>query len=428
MKIGFATDTNILERIDKSDLYTCKSVLDTTDIYIDYIEDLPKTKSQCELTYYMPEIVQEELLEQRKSAFNESYDNFVKKYDGLSFALNGEIPKSNIDELLQSEREKYSDKFKLIKLKYTSELFEKMVNDALKKNAPFDKRLEGKKADAGFKDALIWQTIIHSKEIDDCDEFYFFTADLVFKDGEEELVKEFNKHHNKTKINIINIKCEGSQRQEVLNTLISKYNLYKTDVIKLYNKEIIIQFIRKMKYKNEDVFYYSDDKIQVKLVNIDYASFDLSDFYIEEVEKEKDKFKIKCFFKTRKYETNNDTNIIDKKILNGIITIDLKEEEKEELKYECINCNASKINFNTDIFDLIRGLSINLSSTLTSEVLNAIKENMKSYQELLDPLKGVREAIASVSQESMNVYKAALDPLKDIKSLTTFNNKSDDKK
>ena len=376
----------------------------------------------------MPEIVQEELLEQRKSAFNESYDNFAKKYDGLSFALNGEIPKSNIDELLQSEREKYSGKFKLIKLEYTNELFEKMVNDALKKNAPFDKKLEGKKTDAGFKDALIWQTIIHSKEIDDCDEFYFFTADSAFKDGKEELVKEFNEHHNKTKINIISIKCEGSQRQEVLNTLINKYNLYKTDVIKLYNKEIIIEFIRKMKYKNEDVFYYSDDKIQVKLINIDYTNFDLYDFYIEEVEKEKDKFKIKCFFKTRKYETNNDTNIIDKKILNGIITIDLKEEEKEELKYECINCNTSKINFNTDIFDLIRGLSINLSSTLTSEVLNAIKENMKSYQELLDPLKGVREAIASVSQESMNVYKAELDPLKDIKSLTTFNNKSDDKK
>lgn len=37
MKIGFATDTNILERIDKSDLYTCKSVLDTTDIYISII-------------------------------------------------------------------------------------------------------------------------------------------------------------------------------------------------------------------------------------------------------------------------------------------------------------------------------------------------------------------------------------------------------
>lgn len=34
-------------------------------------------------------------------------------------------------------------------------LFRKMIDDAIKKNPPFDKSSEGRKTDAGLKDALI---------------------------------------------------------------------------------------------------------------------------------------------------------------------------------------------------------------------------------------------------------------------------------
>lgn len=59
MKIGFATDTNILRKNNLSD---CQRILDVTDMYTDYIESLNKIKSSHELIYYMPEIVVDELL------------------------------------------------------------------------------------------------------------------------------------------------------------------------------------------------------------------------------------------------------------------------------------------------------------------------------------------------------------------------------
>ena len=67
MKIGFATDTNLLK---KQDLHDCKEILDATDIYTEYIKALKNIESRKELIYYMPEIVVEELLMQKENAFN----------------------------------------------------------------------------------------------------------------------------------------------------------------------------------------------------------------------------------------------------------------------------------------------------------------------------------------------------------------------
>ena len=62
MKIGFATDSNILK---KQNLYENEKTLDVIDIYAEYIESLKNIKSKNELVYYMPEIVVEELLMQK---------------------------------------------------------------------------------------------------------------------------------------------------------------------------------------------------------------------------------------------------------------------------------------------------------------------------------------------------------------------------
>ena len=68
MKIGFVTDTNILGK-EKGKWYDCKTVLDGTDIFIEYIEALSKTDEKKELVYFMPEMVIEELFAQKKRSF-----------------------------------------------------------------------------------------------------------------------------------------------------------------------------------------------------------------------------------------------------------------------------------------------------------------------------------------------------------------------
>lgn len=216
MKIGFATDTKILR---KNKLSECQKILDATDIYTEYIETLNKIKSKHELVYYMPEIVADELLIQKEFSFNQSYKFFEDRYRENSYALLGELPKNNIKDMLAQEKEEY----KLIKLEYTAELMETLVKEALMKKAPFDKSVEGKKTDAGFKDALIGKTIVLSTDIGECEQFYFFTADKAFDEGKEELINEFKSKHPKTKINIIYIESDGSHKQNALNYILIKF-------------------------------------------------------------------------------------------------------------------------------------------------------------------------------------------------------------
>ena len=45
----------------------------------------------------------------------------------------GELPQNNIKEILSQEKEKYKEKYKLIKLKYTADLMETLVKEALMK-------------------------------------------------------------------------------------------------------------------------------------------------------------------------------------------------------------------------------------------------------------------------------------------------------
>lgn len=242
--------------------------MDVTDVYIEYIEALNKIKSKHELIYYMPEIVVDELLMQKEFSFNQTYKVFEEKYNENSYGLLGELPKNNIKEILAQEKEDYREKYKLIKLEYTAKLMETLVNEALIKRAPFDKSIEGKKTDAGFKDALIWKTIILSKDIDNCDEFYFFTADKAFDEGKGELLNEFKEQHPNTKINIIYIESDGSQRQKTLNFIIDKHDLYKTDVIELYDNNRVKNYFDKIKFVPQDINYYCSEDVNVKLTKV----------------------------------------------------------------------------------------------------------------------------------------------------------------
>ena len=200
MIIGFATDTNI---INKSNKLTNSNFLSSLDLFYDYSEMLKKAQPDNPLIYFMPEIVLNEFVEQERTNFNNSYNDFEEKYNNISYGIEGNIPKNNINNIISNELQNYSKKYELLKLKYNNDIFQELVNKSLKKFPPFDKSIEGKKTDAGFKDALIWTTIIYSEEIDKCNKFYFFTCDKVFKENSDKLEKEFCEKHLLTKIKIV---------------------------------------------------------------------------------------------------------------------------------------------------------------------------------------------------------------------------------
>ena len=408
MRIGFATDTNILK---KKNIYEGEKTLDVTDIYIEYIEALRNIKSKKELVYYMPEIVVEELLAQKEIAFNDTYKNFEKKYKENSYGLLGELPQNNIKEKLKQEKEEYNDKYKLISLEYTAGLMEILVKEALMKKAPFDKSIEGKKTDAGFKDALIWKTIVLSTEIDECDEFYFFTSDKAFDDGKEELANEFKENHPKTKINIVYIENNGSHRQNSLNYLIDKHALYKTDVIELYDKNLVKKYFENISYTPKDIDYYCGNGMQAELTQILFQKFDLEDFYIDKVEKEEEEFNIYCSFRTLKYNINIDVEKRD--YIIGNVKFVVKGKKKI---YTYIKGEVCKVDFDLGVIDLLRGFTIGLGNA-TSEMLKTVKENILNI-ESLSALKSIQHVMEEQNKERNEMIQSLSKSLKDTKLLT----------
>lgn len=441
MKIGFATDTNILEKMNNNG-----KTLDVTDIYTQYIDALKRTASAHELVYYMPEIVVEELLNQREATFNNTYKNFEEKYNDNLYGLLGELPKNIIKEKLNEEREEYNSKYKLIKLEYTSDLMKTLTEEALIKKAPFDKTICGGKTDAGFKDALIWKTLLLSTEVDKCDEFLFYTADAAFEAGKDELEKEFKAKHPNTKINIVHVKTDNEHRQRILNEIIEKYGLQKTDVIELYNNSFVLNFIFKSSYIPSVLDYYYENLTTVRLLGILFRDFDCDDFYIDRVEKTENIFNIYCRFKTLKY--NTDIVIENRRYIEGDIKLVVK---KENDKYIYVSSLVSNITIDSGLSNALTGLTtglanlgnelaklslnnqyIGISDTISQTALKSYN-NIKSATQIaldnsagMNAINGLKKAIEKQNDQIIKLNSMA-NELKDIKISESldFTNKID---
>ena len=427
IKVGFVTDTNLLKK-SVGDLYSDKTVLDSTDIFVEYIEALNKTKPKIELLYFMPELVVEELFSQKKIAFDEQYNVLKNKFMEMNYALDGELPKNNLDEILKKEKSLYLPKYKNIKLEYTKELFEEIVFEAIQKKAPFDKSKEGKKTDAGFKDTLIWKTILYSNEISDCKVFYLFSSDKVFEDNKEYLISEFIKKHPNTELKIVYFDPNGNQRQNALHKIIEDNKLFETDIVKLYNKELILTVLNSIKYDfNGDVMYSSDDPV-VKLTNVLFNEFTDADFIIEDVNELDKKYETVLSFETMKFVLDKELDEINRPLL-GKIKIYFKNNkgkmEFDSYKIENVSFYSNYINqlfsnIGSLYSDALRTIVEKLKKSLEidSETMNAIKSINSYYhtEEFYNTFNSIKEITKNINTS----YQ--LEALK--KSLSSLNTSS----
>ena len=404
MNIGFITDTNILKK-GKDELNRDSKFLNNANFFIEYIESLEKTSNNDKLIYFMPNIVIEELYYQKLRAFQIRYEALCKSYQDISYGLNGKLPICNIENVLNKEKEEYKDRIKIIELPYNKKIFRELTQDALKKNPPFDKTEEGKKTDAGYKDALIWKTIIYSKEIDECEKVYFFSGDRVFKQNEEYLINEFNVRHPNTMLKIIFFEPDENKRQNCLQTIIEENNLIETEIIKLYNLELILNHIKNIKYKyDEEVYYYSENEKNV-LIDVMFDKFLKNDFEIESVKENEGKYEVIVSFSTDKYKVNN-VESINKRVLNGEVKF-VFLKTKNDFKLE--NYQLRKIKFQTTITEVFNKFSKIMFEVYNEKFTETIQNILLN---MVEPLKNIKiESTILKMMDSLNAIKPTFEEL-----------------
>lgn len=425
MTIGLITDTNFLTTsIEKR--YKGKEYLDVLNYFINYIDSLIKMKCETRLIYYVPEIVLEELYYQKLDAFRLKYNSMKEKYCEINYAIKGDFPQENAEEIFKQEKEEYYKKVNVIKLDYNEIIFKEIVNDALNKYPPFD----ANNPNVGFKDTLIWKTILYSKEVDNCDVLFFFSGDKIFtkENNDKFLIEEFKKKHSNTDLRIHFFEPNGNQRQEALNKLIEEYKLPRTEFVKLYDKNLIIRYFDKIKFNDEDVEYYIGNGIQAQLTNIYFSDFDITDFSVINVDKENDNYYVKCAFRTRKYDTSVPTEDEIKHCVIGNIELILKENQ------QYVSSKVSGVEFDLGIINLLRGLEINEFSKIASKVSETIKDNFSTYQAAIKPLIDSQEELKKTLSQPFKEMQENIANLSKAISISTipitrnsfFSNKKDD--
>lgn len=389
MKIGFITDTNILTKKERdNNLKLCneEKYLENMDFFINYIEDIKKINNKVEIVYLMPETIMKELKCQKIQAYHQGYKEFIKIYNNLKYGFSGEMPKNNIVEIVNKEEKEYLDKVKIINLKYQIKIYKELVNEALNKLPPFDKTEQRKKSDSGFKDALIWKTILYSEEIEDFDKIYFFSGDKIFENSSNELIEQFNKLHTNTKLIIKYIETDNEKLQNCLKTIINENKMPETDCVKLYNKEVVLKLINKLEYNFDkpvklEYNVWGDKEIILKSLLL--RNFREEDVDILEVKKEDNGFIIEVKFETKKYILQpKETIVVPRRNVKGVIKLHCQKEDKEIIlkDYKIITVFFEKT-FQERAQEWANSLSRIIQFNEISKTLESLRINVEPLQQ-----------------------------------------------
>ena len=399
VNIGFCTDTNIL-KINPEALRKSENIFKGIDFYVDYIKDLLKTNSDKKLIYYMPKYILDELTTQKVLIYNERYESFKNAYEELSYGLNGDMPNNIIMDYLSDLRRKYEENLKIIDLNYSKDVFDKLVCDAFNRKPPYDKSNDGKKTDSGFKDAVIWNTILNSDEINECDEFYFFSGDKIFDDNKQELSDEFKRYHSKTKINIIFVEPNGTQQQKSLQTIINNHNLIETEKVKLYNEDLIIKTIVEIKYDLDHDITYTENDTKIYLNKINFNEFDGEDFNIYDVIKNGNNYEVKIDFDTLKYDIKEELEIKNKKKLRGRLLLIFVKEQNE---FKLISHEIKNVEFITDYFSyFIKGITESINNLLDNNLKSTIGLLSETIAKQIEPMNKISETLKNITLKNLD--------------------------
>ncbi|MCH3959813.1 MAG: PIN domain-containing protein [Selenomonas sp.] len=203
-------------------------VLDTNALHLSYGKNADFTRFRCsnefeglfdkieELDIYLhvkvgvSEITWRELLQQEIESYNEKIEK-VRHYIFPGFKMVGDGI-SDYENYINNEIQKYKNKLysrqvELVELSIPSaDRFPGIVDRALGKRAPFEGK--DKKSDKGFKDALIWESVLEYKDHHQNDFIILYSRDNRFDD---ELKSEYENRYNMRSLIIVNDQSELSE-------------------------------------------------------------------------------------------------------------------------------------------------------------------------------------------------------------------------
>jgi hypothetical protein len=185
-------DTNALGDYKKGNL-VCKNFKYLSVgkfIFLELIKYIRDNNLSDRINLVVPKIVLEELKEQQKKEFHKD----IKKLDA-NFAQFSELEGFNIrkpttlnyEDLLSNTSGSFMRTHNIKILDYPdNSILPKLINKAIKKYKPFYKRND---SDSGFKDAILWESLLHYAKNNNTQKFILFSDDSDF--NEEHLLTEF---------------------------------------------------------------------------------------------------------------------------------------------------------------------------------------------------------------------------------------------
>ncbi len=171
-------DTNILYMRDYKDF----SVFKFKSIYDEVQGKIERSNVIDRFELRIPEITIKELFKQQLQSYSthvETMKNSYLKFEQI-YDIDLKIDENfDYENFLEKKKEQYisSNAISILPI-CREEKFVRIVERALNKEAPFEGK--DKQSDKGFKDALIWESLLEFAEMND-GEYIFFTADKGFK-------------------------------------------------------------------------------------------------------------------------------------------------------------------------------------------------------------------------------------------------------
>lgn len=232
-------DTNILFRLyEKKADFTTFSFSSTYSNVIDMINQLDIYE---QVTIVIPEVTLNEMKKQIIDAHDkkiEDFKSYINKWVFPEFSIS-EIRVDNYQTFIEEKISAYKRTLRkgmndIIVLPIPSDnRFKGIIQRAFDKSPPFEGK--EKNSDKGFKDVLIWESILEFVSLHKNANIIFYTRDNGFK---EALINEFCEMHPDASISIL------SSEDEIKNTLeewAKKIDIYKYQPIEDYieNRDFI---------------------------------------------------------------------------------------------------------------------------------------------------------------------------------------------
>lgn len=215
-------DTNVLFReYDRYADFTRFSFSATLNTFIDEIE---QRDIYDLVSILIPSVVWEEAKKQNLDAYKSKLEEIEKKHNSFKFPFHSLICQNDDYECFlnikireyKKELNTRLTKINILPLPKNS-CFHKIIHRAYEKRPPFE--AQGKKSDKGFKDVILWESILLYKHNHPNVNIILYTNDKMFN---EELREEYKKEFNGEEIIFISDKTELELKNKLSEIALEK--------------------------------------------------------------------------------------------------------------------------------------------------------------------------------------------------------------